>query len=600
MTSSDLQDVDTLAHTIFSLRFEAMPLWIQRDKVAYLDDRSGVMHLFLANPETGERRQLTSGAERIQTICGVPGIDHVVVGTDAGGNERQQLKLVDLDGGSEMMLSDNMERIHEPFVMSPDGRSILYRVNDGESGEFSLCRMDVDSRESTTLWNDAGQVQAHAVNARGDALVSILTSSLDADLYLVSSDGQRSALFQETGESWILDAAFGPHGRHALVLTNAGRDHVSLQRVELRTGARSTLIEEPGNDIEAFALSPDGQRVAWSVNRDGYSLVRFAEVAHPDRFSDANLPDGVMDHISWSPSGDAFAIGWTPTTGPSRIYRIKFDDDAMQMFENEPNDGDFRGKAPELIEFETFDKRMIPAFWFEAEDADAPVIIDVHGGPESQRRPGFHPVLQHLVASGFNVLTTNVRGSTGYGKEYSHLDDVELRMDSVRDLVHAQKWIVANVPGSENRIGIMGQSYGGFMTLAAITEYPDLWFAAVDIVGISNFVSFLERTGPWRRRHRESEYGSLANDRAFLEKISPIRKVDDIRAPLFVIHGRNDPRVPLHETEQLIGMLEARNHPVEAIVYDDEGHGLSKRTNRISGYTAAVDFLRRTFERSEA
>jgi dipeptidyl aminopeptidase/acylaminoacyl peptidase len=441
------------------------------------------------------------------------------------------------------------------------------------------------------LWDDAGQVRAHAINAHGDLLSSLLTSNLDADLYLVPAAEERSAVLQVDDESWISDATFAPDGASALVLTNADSDHVRLISIDLKTHANEVLLDESGHDIEIFAVSPDGRRLVWSVNADGYSVVRCAEL---HRLADAvtvDLPAGVADRISWAPSGEEFAVGWTPTMTPARIFRVNVEGSAEPMFASEPDDAAFIGKSPELIEFETFDGKMIPAFWFPSEDTEAPVIIDVHGGPEGQRRPGFHPVLQHLAASGFHVLTTNVRGSTGYGKAWSHLDDVELRMDSVRDLAHAHAWIVNHLSGSESRIGIMGQSYGGFMTLSAITEYPDLWFAAVDVVGISNFVTFLERTGPWRRRHREAEYGSLEHNRDFLEAISPIRKVDEIAAPLLVIHGRNDPRVPLHETEQLIASLEQRNHPVESLVFDDEGHGLSKRPNRTTAYAAVADFF---------
>jgi dipeptidyl aminopeptidase/acylaminoacyl peptidase len=165
-------------------------------------------------------------------------------------------------------------------------------------------------------------------------------------------------------------------------------------------------------------------------------------------------------------------------------------------------------------------------------------------------------------------------------------------MDSVADLPHAHAWVKARLASPEPRIGIMGQSYGGFMTLAAVTEYPELWYAAVDVVGIANFVTFLERTGPWRRRHRSAEYGTLEQHRDLLERISPIRKVDAIAAPMLVIHGRNDPRVPLYEAEQLVASLEQRNHPVELLVFDNEGHGLSKRPNRIPGYTRVAEFFR--------
>ncbi|HYH11024.1 MAG TPA: alpha/beta fold hydrolase [Thermomicrobiales bacterium] len=582
-------DYRKLAETIFSLRFESMPVWVDDRRIAFLDDRSGVAHLFVGDVVSGERHQLTSGVERIQSLYGAAGVRHVVVGTDAGGNERQQLLVVDLETGDQRRLTANPDLMHEPFLLTADGTRALYRTNDGGSGEFSLYSIDLASGEATSLWFDAGQVRAHAITESGDMLVSILTSNLDADLYILSPDGTSLPLLQVEDESWIVDATFAGDGS-VLVLTNAGRDFVQLVRIDRKTRELEPLVGEEA-DIEAMALSNDGSRIAWSLNRDGYSVIHIAAFEAMHEPVVATLPDGVVDRISWSPDGAAVAIGWTPTTGPARIWLIDASDgSAKPAFDIEDQGAGFEGAAPELIHFETFDGRQIPAFWFESNQRDAPVVIDVHGGPESQRRPGFHPVLQHLLASGFHVLTTNVRGSTGYGKAYSHLDDVELRMDSVRDLPHAHAWVVSRL-GGDPKIGIMGQSYGGFMTLAAVTEYPELWFAAVDVVGIANFVTFLERTGTWRRRHRSAEYGSLEHHRDLLERISPIRKVDEIRAPMLVIHGRNDPRVPLYEAEQLVASLERRDHPVELLVFDNEGHGLSKRSNRITGYTRVAEFF---------
>ena len=221
-----------------------------------------------------------------------------------------------------------------------------------------------------------------------------------------------------------------------------------------------------------------------------------------------------------------------------------------------------------------------------------PTVVEVHGGPESQRRPIWSAPIQYLAGRGFAVLAPNVRGSTGYGKAYSHLDDVRLRMDSVRDLAHAVEWLRAN-GADPRRIAVMGGSYGGFMVLSAITTYPDLWAAAVDIVGIANFVTFLENTGVWRRVLREAEYGSLERDRAFLEEISPIHHVERITAPLIVLHGANDPRVPVGEAEQIVETLRQRGRPVEYLRFEDEGHGLIKLPNRIAGYTAIGAFLER-------
>jgi dipeptidyl aminopeptidase/acylaminoacyl peptidase len=594
MTISDTSLYRRVARNIFSQRFEAMPVWVDDDLIAWLDDRSGVMQLWTGGREAAGRRQLTHGGERIQTLVGALRSRRVVVGTDLGGNERQQLAVVDLDSGDLRLLTNDSDRIHEPFCLSPDGRQIAYRTNDGASGEFSLYSMPLDDGEPRCLWEDAGQVRAHCLNDQGDALVSVLTSNLDADLFLVASDGTRTPLLESDDESWILDASFLPASDGVLVLTNSGSDFVRLVRIDLRSGQRDTLREESW-DIEAMALSPDGSYLAWAVNRDGYSdvcVAPFAALATP---TIAALPSGVADRLSWAPAGDRFVTGWAQVDSAARLWTVHLDGHATQTLESDSDDDVYVGKVPELIRFTSFDEREIPAFWFQADRPDAPVVIDVHGGPESQRRAAFHPVLQHLAASGFHVLTTNVRGSTGYGKAYSHLDDVELRMDSVRDLERAHAWVTDRL-GGEARIGIMGQSYGGFMTLAAVTEYPTLWFAAVDVVGIANYVTFLERTGSWRRRHREAEYGSLVRHRDLLERISPIRKVAEIEAPLLVIHGRNDPRVPLYEAEQLVAALERRQHPVELLVFDDEGHGLSRRPNRIAAYARVAEFFQKVAE----
>jgi dipeptidyl aminopeptidase/acylaminoacyl peptidase len=219
------------------------------------------------------------------------------------------------------------------------------------------------------------------------------------------------------------------------------------------------------------------------------------------------------------------------------------------------------------------------------------VVVDVHGGPESQRRPGFNAVTQILCSRGYAVLEPNVRGSAGYGRRYASLDDVERRMDSVADLESAAEWLADHDLVDPDRIAVMGGSYGGFMTLAALTTYPERWAAGVDIVGIASFVTFLENTGDWRRELREAEYGSLDEDRALLEALSPLSRIDRIAAPLFVLHGANDPRVPVSEARQVADAAREQDVPVRELIFDDEGHGFSKLENRIEAYTAVVEFL---------
>ena len=220
-----------------------------------------------------------------------------------------------------------------------------------------------------------------------------------------------------------------------------------------------------------------------------------------------------------------------------------------------------------------------------------PVIVSVHGGPEGQERPGFNPLYQYYLSRGYAILATNVRGSTGYGKTFSHLDDVEKREDSVKDLAASVEWLKTSGGADPKRIAVMGGSYGGYMTMAAITLYPELFAAAVNTVGIVNWETFLKNTSGYRRRQREVEYGMLDKDIEFLRRISPIAKVDKIKTPLFVIHGKNDPRVPYTEAEQLVKALKRRNATVEYKLFDDEGHGISKLKNRLELYPLVADFL---------
>jgi dipeptidyl aminopeptidase/acylaminoacyl peptidase len=245
------------------------------------------------------------------------------------------------------------------------------------------------------------------------------------------------------------------------------------------------------------------------------------------------------------------------------------------------------------VSFKSFDGRSIPAWYYRPPGLSGkiPVIVDVHGGPEAQARPVFNPTVQFFVASGYAVLVPNVRGSLGYGNTYLHLADVRKRLDSVKDLHAAHDWLIGSGGADPKRIALYGASYGGYMVLAGLTQFPDDWAAGVDIVGISNFVTFLEHTSSYRRANREGVYGLLAQDRDFLESISPLNHVDQIKAPLLIFMGENDPRVPASEGRQMAAALQAKGIPVELTIFPDEGHGIVRDANRITAYTQIAAFL---------
>jgi dipeptidyl aminopeptidase/acylaminoacyl peptidase len=381
-----------------------------------------------------------------------------------------------------------------------------------------------------------------------------------------------------------------------MVLARLGRP-----TLELRT------IVDVGWDIEDLALSPDGERLAYAANVDGYSEIHVLELAS-GKTRQIDLPPGVVsrsfvgnwnDRLAWAGRGRQLAFSFATARETQNVWLADGESGRARKLTHATQAGIPTEELVEarLLRYPTFDAREIPAFLYvprgAVADGSRPAVVLIHGGPESQIRPAFDPTIQYLVHRGYVVLTPNVRGSTGYGKAYMALDDVERRMDAVADANAAAQWLAEAGWAHRDRIGAMGPSYGGFMVLASLCTYPQTWAAGVDLYGIANFVSFLENTHPMRRHHREAEYGGLERHRELLQAISPLNHVTRIRAPLLAVHGERDIRVPIGETEQIVEALRTRGVPVELIRLPDEGHGLVRLANRLRVYPAVADFLDR-------
>jgi len=355
--------------------------------------------------------------------------------------------------------------------------------------------------------------------------------------------------------------------------------------------------------------------MAYTVNRDGFSelyLRRVETDGKPlittvaDKQETVKLPaQGIVGGLTFSKDQKKLAFTFNSAKYNTDIWVYDLASKKLTQVTKSDRAGIPQSSfvEPKLIKFKTFDGREVPAWYYVPKNPMGfimiggqwfpkfPIIVSIHGGPEGQERPGFAALYQYYLSRGYAILATNVRGSTGYGKTYTHLDDVKNRENSVKDLAYAVEWLKTSGGADPKRIAVMGGSYGGYMTLAAITLYPDLWAAAVDTVGIANWESFLKNTSGYRRRQREVEYGMLDKDIDFLRSISPIAKVDRIKTPLFVIAGRNDPRVPYTEAEQIVGALRKRGAVVQYKLYDDEGHGVTKLKNRLELYPLVADFL---------
>ncbi|MCL6548582.1 MAG: S9 family peptidase, partial [Alicyclobacillus sp.] len=427
--------------------------------------------------------------------------------------------------------------------------------------------------------------------------------NMNSDLFLLDlRSGQFDLLTPHDGEASFAQAQFDALGKGVYLLTDLNSEFHRVAHIDLRT-KQITFLTDDQWDAETLAISPAGDQMAFAHNVDGTSRLTVATIrteASPELVSlhrIDGLPEGVIADIAWSPNGRELSLTlsapghamevWTVDVAQMAAYRRTF-----ASISAVPAD---TFVTPELVHYPSFDGLSIPAFYYRPKQGTGPypVVVYVHGGPESQSRNGFNSVVQYFVNRGYAVFVPNVRGSSGYGRTYVHLDDVRKRMDSVADLACCVDWLVEHGQAKRDAIAVMGGSYGGFMVLAAVTHYPELWAAGVDIVGIANLRTFIEHTSPYRRHLREPEYGTIEQDGAFFDEISPIHHVERITAPLMVIHGANDPRVPIGEAEQIVEALRRRNHPVEYLRFEDEGHGVVKLPNRIVAYGQIADFLDR-------
>ena len=354
-----------------------------------------------------------------------------------------------------------------------------------------------------------------------------------------------------------------------------------------------TRSPRPRGATSRHGRCPAPASLATVENDRGYSVLR-RRAARRRAARQSPCRAGVVSDLAWSSDGSRLAFALSAPTRPSGLWL--WDGSVARPVWEPPCDLPLR--PFELVEWSGFDGMAVPG-WLALPDGEAPAagwpaVIWVHGGPASQARGNFRPDMQALLAQGYAVLMPNVRGSTGYGRAAMDADDVELRLDSVHDLAAGRHWLAAQPGIDPDRIAVMGQSYGGYMVLAAITEYPDLWRCAIDFYGIADFVTLLAATGPWRRAHRAAEYGDPVRHRALFDRISPIRHVDRDRAcRCWCCMGTRDPRVAFGESEQIVEALRERQRPVGFEMFDYAGHGFVRADDKARVYRAVAAFLSR-------
>jgi dipeptidyl aminopeptidase/acylaminoacyl peptidase len=586
--------------------------------VAYLSNTTGIPQAWLTPTTGGEPVQLTFGNDAVREVHFSPIRQDLLFSMDAGGNERTQLyRLFGVgdtehgigDGWDFENLSNQPNAIHSFGGWSNDGTRIAFSANRDDPSRFDIYVQEVATGAKISpvpklLATGPGGYYSAVAWSPNDKfiLVERTDSNVNQDLYIIEvATGKTRHLTPHDGDAQFQSAVWSHDGRKVYcVSTFQGRDLTQLAEIDAESGT-VRFPHETMWEVERVDVSSKGKYLLQFQNVDGLSRLRLRSPESIDSYEELAIPVGVVSAAEFARDEKSVAIAHDGPRHNSDIWII----DLTAHSDSNRRQLTHSGRAglpfsefvePELIHYKTFDDRMIPSWWFQAQTntaAPGPVIVYPHGGPESQTRPNFTGLFQYFLARGYSILAPNVRGSSGYGTAFMNLDNTTKRMDSVADLAHAAYWLRDQKKGDPKRIAVYGGSYGGFMVLAAVTHYPELWAAGIDVVGICNFVTFLEQTGEWRRAHREKEYGKLREHRDFLVSISPIHHADKIRCPLMVIHGANDPRVPVGEAEQIVAVLKNRGVPVEYLRYEDEGHGLVKLKNRLDAYPKMAAFLDR-------
>jgi dipeptidyl aminopeptidase/acylaminoacyl peptidase len=562
----------------------------------FVSDLTGTVQLWSVPVAGGVPRRLSYEADRVGAYSLSADGRRIAYGADEGGDERWAVWVMNADGTEARRISTQADRIHHVVDWTPDGRGVLVFANLRDERFFDLHEFPAQGGTPKVRFRHDGT--GFGATGLPDGRIVVTTNRGRSDqnhLDLVASDGSTKRLTPDTPTAKHQSANAFDGG--ILVLSDRDRDQAAIARVGTDGSFRYLLTP----DWVVDELDVAASQIAYAVNVDGRSEVH--RLSGGKDTTVVGLPPGglatdlIGDSLAVAPDGTV-AIAWARFDSPSAVY-VAAPDRAATLVVPPQLAGLSSDGLPEeeIVSWQSFDGRTIPGFLLRprgAPNGPRPTVVQVHGGPEGQARPLWNPLTVALVAAGFNVLQPNVRGSSGYGRAYMSLDDVRLRMDSVRDLDAGAAWLAESGVTPADRIGVIGGSYGGFMTLAAITFCADRrWAAAVDIVGIASFTTFFARTAPWRRPLRAAEYGDPVKDADFLESISPLNFIDRIQAPLMVIHGANDPRVPVQEAEQIVTTLRARGREVDYLRYEDEGHGLAKAKNRADAWPKVVRFFER-------
>lgn len=574
--------------------------------VAFSDRVTGEPQLWVVDAAGGWPQQLTFGSA-ITFFRWTPDGEHLLVGRDANGNEREGYYLLSLDGTEERQLLPLSDAFRAFGMFSADGSKILFSSTERTGRDFDIYVSDVASGDTRIVYEGTFGFMPKAWQPGGDLVIVTETRGEDADdVHLLNMEsGEMTPLFQPDIAAAYSSFAWLPDGSGFYLATNQDREYAalafySLEDEELR------FLETPDADISNVTLSGNGRFLAWTTNENGYSEVHTIDHDNSRSLATPDLPTGVYG-LDFSAAASSLNIHVSGPAIPGDVYvwNLETNESTQAIASSLAGLDAATFVTPESLRYPARDGLELQGLLYVPNESamsdKPPVVVKVHGGPTGQSRPTFKPEVQYLVNNGIAVFDVNVRGSTGFGKTYTRLDNREKRLDSVRDLVDTVAFLSQDQRLNTNRIAVMGGSYGGYMVNAVLGTYPGVFDAGVSRVGVSDWVRALQEASPGLKASDRVEYGDIREEKwqAFYRVNSPINYADNIKVPLLVQHGVNDPRDPVAESDRLVTKIREAGGTVTYMRFLDEGHGIAKQANRMAYFRNMASFLEQHLQPNE-
>lgn len=555
----------------------------------------------------GARKQITFFKEPLRGASMCPDINKngFLFTKDIGGNEYYQVFYYDLEKGNYEMLTDGSSR-NESVSWANSGGKFVYSSTKRNGRDYDILLSDINNpKEARPILEKSGYWGAVDWSPNDKNLLVINWFSANESYYYILNikSGRLEQINPKDEKIAYGLAVWSKDNKGIYITTDDGSNFLQLKYYDLKKKKFKTISSEIPWDIEQFELSEDGKKLAFIANESGLAKLYILNTKTNKYKKVPNIPIGQVYGLAFHPSNEKLALVINTPQTPGDIFLLNLENNLLDRWTYSEVGGLQTDSfiIPELRHYETFDKvngepRQIPVFYYKPKDVEGPipVLIYIHGGPESQYVPYFSSTFQYYLNElGIAVLAPNVRGSAGYGKDYLLLDNGYKREDSVKDIGKLIDWVAEQPELDASRIAVYGGSYGGYMVLSSMTHYNDKLACGIDNVGISNFVTFLENTKEYRRDLRRPEYGDerIPEMREFLEKISPTNNVQKITKPMFIAQGLNDPRVPVGEAEQMVAAIRENSGNVWYLLAKDEGHGFRKKSNRDFYSNVIVLFL---------